>query len=519
MLAKFNKKYARMFMFFFMGVSLASSNSFAESKVVEKVEYKIEIEVGQKLPVSLDQESEAEGVNNTKIHWTDENGKKLDENSVVEEGKTYYIKKIETEKSEGFEFNGKKRVVDDMLNIVNVPKEVSINGQSMKSTPDVDYTNKIKYAFKGEEKIGFQGKTDKSNAPTVNTNPPSLEENTASKETTAVSPFRKAVIEDEKASTNHQINLYKTNISSKSVDETESTKTQEEKAVILEKEKMTVQEPNKTEKNNLSTGFDLTPQMQIDNKKDMNLKNQNIKSNSKESKTDTLDSKQEAETINKELSMPKSVNDTNSEKNVIESDVNTVIMEDVMTKQEVEEKLSSFKDKKEITWSKEYIEKALLKGIMQGHEDGNFKPKEKVTKAQAMQVISQSILKNSKSSKIEQTLKDVQENNWYYNAVSKALSENIIEISKDEKFNPNEKITREELFTAIAKAMKISPLNDEKSNELLAQFSDIQNISNSTRKYISALVEKGIVQGSQGKLSLSSSITREELATVFNKII
>ena len=187
-----------------------------------------------------------------------------------------------------------------------------------------------------------------------------------------------------------------------------------------------------------------------------------------------------------------------------------------MTTKEAETKVNNLNDINEITWSKQAIVKVMQKGIMSGDTSGKFMPKKSVTRAEVAQVIANIIGKKSQSAK---AVKDVDSDKWYANAVQTVLENKIFTQDEKGNFRPQSKITRAELFVVIARFKGIEPLEDAKAKEVLANYKDIESIPNWALGYVSALVDKGIVNGSDNKISANDNLTREQLAKIFSNIV
>lgn len=93
-------------------------------------------------------------------------------------------------------------------------------------------------------------------------------------------------------------------------------------------------------------------------------------------------------------------------------------------------------------WSKDYIDVAYAKGIMNGYEDGTFQPNANMTRAQAISVISRAFGLTAKN---KAPFKDIS----HYapqtqNAIAAAYEAGLIKDNNGE-FNPQGKITRSQL--------------------------------------------------------------------------
>lgn len=189
---------------------------------------------------------------------------------------------------------------------------------------------------------------------------------------------------------------------------------------------------------------------------------------------------------------------------------------DVMSNKDATEKVNELKDVNEITWSRPYVEKVMQKAIMKGDKNGNFMPKKSVTRAEVAQVIANIL--GEKAQKQTQ-VKDVSIDKWYNDAVQTVLEKGIFVKDVQGKFNPENKITRAELFVVIAKLKGINELDEVQAKQVLSKYKDLSSVPAWARGYVAALVEKGIVKGSENMISPKDMLTREQLATMFAQII
>ena len=71
-------------------------------------------------------------------------------------------------------------------------------------------------------------------------------------------------------------------------------------------------------------------------------------------------------------------------------------------------------------WASSYIETVKSKGIINGYSDNTFKPDNKVTRAEAIVMISK--MSNREPLKTEEkTFKDVSRNHWAYEYIESAV--------------------------------------------------------------------------------------------------
>ena len=103
-------------------------------------------------------------------------------------------------------------------------------------------------------------------------------------------------------------------------------------------------------------------------------------------------------------------------------------------------------------------------------------------------------------------------NHWAKDFIDYTVGRGLLDTSTENKFYPDEKMTRGMLATALGKLAGVN-VEDYKTNS----FSDVKNDS-SYRPYIEWAYSKGIIYDTgDGKFAPDKSITREEMAVIFER--
>jgi len=161
-------------------------------------------------------------------------------------------------------------------------------------------------------------------------------------------------------------------------------------------------------------------------------------------------------------------------------------------------------------WSTEVLEKAVENGLLKG-SDGKIMPKDNLTRAQMATVVNRSFGAYKEASLAR--FNDVRAGEWYYTEMAKAVNMGTFEGSNN-MLNPNESITREQVFVVIARALKIEPIE-----EYPAGFEDLDQISTWAKGEIYAMIEAGYIQGSNNMLNPKAYVTRAEFAKLQDNIV
>ncbi|MEG6616500.1 S-layer homology domain-containing protein [Peptococcaceae bacterium 1198_IL3148] len=136
-------------------------------------------------------------------------------------------------------------------------------------------------------------------------------------------------------------------------------------------------------------------------------------------------------------------------------------------------------------------------GIINGYQDGNFKPNVYVTREQFAKIFVLSMgveLVDDQS----QSFVDVKADNMFYNYIE-TVKPYLTGYSKDGKiyFYPKEQVVREDVAVAIVRAKGLDLLSDSKVEAILDKYQDEGKISANLRAYVATAIDEGILGGRQ----------------------
>lgn len=172
-----------------------------------------------------------------------------------------------------------------------------------------------------------------------------------------------------------------------------------------------------------------------------------------------------------------------------------------------------YPDVVEGSWYTAAIESAVSNKLLSGYEDGTMKPGNSITRAEIASVMSKAF-GATENGRVDM-FSDVEYDQWFYDAMAKAVHMEIFTGDNNQKLNPNNPITREETAIVVAKAFEL----EYSGEDVLANFADKDEVSTWALNYISALVENGYMAGDDnGKLNPKGNITRAEFAQIMHNI-
>ncbi|MCQ6560468.1 S-layer homology domain-containing protein [Paenibacillus mendelii] len=170
-------------------------------------------------------------------------------------------------------------------------------------------------------------------------------------------------------------------------------------------------------------------------------------------------------------------------------------------------------------WAGQAIRTAAAKGIIEGRGEGNYAPNDNVTRAEfAVMIVRTFHLEDSTGAL---AFKDVQANDWYRSSLAAAVKAGIINGRSDDRFAPNETITRAEMAAIAARALTIVKGYKIATNAkaALLPLGDANEIHASLADGIAYAFSKGIVIGSGGSLHPNRSSTRAEAAVMISRLL
>ncbi|MED1882652.1 chitobiase/beta-hexosaminidase C-terminal domain-containing protein, partial [Brevibacillus borstelensis] len=105
-------------------------------------------------------------------------------------------------------------------------------------------------------------------------------------------------------------------------------------------------------------------------------------------------------------------------------------------------------------WAKNYILRAVEKGFVSGYPDGTFKPNNPVTRAEFTVMLAGALKLKSEGTAL--TFADNEQiGEWAKQAVAQAVEARIIDGYDDGSFRPNNRITRAEMAAMIARSLTL----------------------------------------------------------------
>lgn len=178
----------------------------------------------------------------------------------------------------------------------------------------------------------------------------------------------------------------------------------------------------------------------------------------------------------------------------------------------VENKVSFNDIAKVQAWAGRQIQVVAAKGAIEGIGNGKFAPKSNVTRAEFAKMLIRAL--NLENSTATESFNDVSSTAWYAPYVAVAAEKGIITGRTSTTFDPNATITRAEMATMIARAVKsVNPAATSDATAL-SKFSDAAKISASLKDGVAFAAKNNLVIGNAGKFNPNDTATRAEAAVI-----
>jgi len=180
-------------------------------------------------------------------------------------------------------------------------------------------------------------------------------------------------------------------------------------------------------------------------------------------------------------------------------------------------KEDSFSDLAAYPWAKEAIGRLAEKNIVKGTGEGIFSPESLVSRADFAIMLTRAF---EISPRDGEGFSDVDENKYYATELKTAKAAGIIQGIGNNKFNPEGKISRQDMMVMLCRALESKGYKFSAVPEnVLDDYSDSKLISPYAKQAVSLAVSESFVRGNDGKISPLDYTTRAEVAVVLDRVL
>jgi len=163
----------------------------------------------------------------------------------------------------------------------------------------------------------------------------------------------------------------------------------------------------------------------------------------------------------------------------------------------------------DVNWAKSSIERAVKLKLVNGYNDGTFKPNATINRAEFTAILARALKLEEASGELQFADADTVQA-WAKPYIQQAVEAGIINGFADQTFRPSANITRIELAVMLVKGLG---LENEQADEI--SFKDAADIPAWAKSYVAIAVKHGLIKGNaDGSFKPNQAATRAEAIVI-----
>ena len=168
-------------------------------------------------------------------------------------------------------------------------------------------------------------------------------------------------------------------------------------------------------------------------------------------------------------------------------------------------------------WAKDAIYRLVDAGVIKGVAEDKFAPGNQITRADfAILLVRAWNLTADDLGAFD----DVAASDYFAKEVGIASALGIVNGVGDSKFAPKDPITREQMMVMLSRTLEaVKAEVKEAPDDILADFTDADLISDYAVESVKSMVAGGFIQGANGKINPQGNATRAEVAVLLDRIL
>ncbi|MBE7019751.1 MAG: hypothetical protein E7413_07755 [Ruminococcaceae bacterium] len=177
---------------------------------------------------------------------------------------------------------------------------------------------------------------------------------------------------------------------------------------------------------------------------------------------------------------------------------------------------TTFADVQRNDWYYESVKYVYENNLMQGTDNG-FEPNGKMTRAMLVTTLYR--MSPSETTEVIHSFSDVAEDSWYFDAVSWAVTNKIVNGVSETEFMPEQEVTREQMALMLWRYAKMCGIDVSISSNL-EKYTDTNEISDWARDAVQWANAVSLLNGTDATtLSPKNTATRAQVATILMRFL
>ena len=171
-------------------------------------------------------------------------------------------------------------------------------------------------------------------------------------------------------------------------------------------------------------------------------------------------------------------------------------------------------------WGQSLVRLAAAKGLVEGVGGGKFQPDQPVTRAEFTAMLVRAMGRGTSAGGSSVTYVDVKSGSWYFGAVTQAEELGLLGFANGKSFSPDQPLTREEMASMLAAAIKSEKLPIAGESVSLNGYKDIGNVNSAFLEDVRSMVKLKIMTGTSTEtFSPKGQTTRAQAAVVLIRML
>lgn len=121
-------------------------------------------------------------------------------------------------------------------------------------------------------------------------------------------------------------------------------------------------------------------------------------------------------------------------------------------------------------WASKQIESLTNEEVLVGYPDGNFKPDESATRAEFIAMVVKALHQDKAPLKKAFEFSDVPYKYWAFNTIQRAINFDLVKATADNKFRPDDTITKKEAMDIMVSALNLDKLGLYQAQKIIGTF-------------------------------------------------
>lgn len=176
--------------------------------------------------------------------------------------------------------------------------------------------------------------------------------------------------------------------------------------------------------------------------------------------------------------------------------------------------VDDFADVKSVDWYYDAVDYAVGRNLFLGTAAGEFSPNAFMTRGMFVAVLGRKAGVSDTEPAVT-SFSDVKTDDWFAPYVEWAAKYDIVGGTGKERFSPNDWITREQIAAILYRYAKLTGAGDILNGTEILKFPDTGDVADFAKEPMTWTVDKGIINGSDGRLDPKGIATRAQVAQIF----